>query len=181
MQGAGEHSNRLPLQYAALGLLMAGPRHGYELHGDFVEQFGAIWRAGRSQFYAALKSLEQDDYVGAATIAQESRPPRKVLTIMPAGHDLFLTWLRTPAPHVRQIRVEFLAKLHFYKLLSLDGATDLIDAQIDICAARLDYLQGKVGEALDNDDPFDELVYDFRRRQIGAVIDWLEFCRQQLT
>lgn len=48
---------RLPLEYAALGLLMRGPRHGYQLHSDFERYLGAIWRCGRSQFYAALKML----------------------------------------------------------------------------------------------------------------------------
>jgi PadR family transcriptional regulator, regulatory protein AphA len=171
-------TNRLPLEHAALGLLMAGTRHGYDLHAEFVEQFGAIWRAGRSQFYAALKSLEEEGLLDSATVAQESRPARKMLTLTPAGRERFMEWLSATTPHIRDVRVEFLAKLHFFRILSLPGAGALIDAQRQVCAERMRRLQVEFDESARESDVCASLVYDFRRRQIQAVIDWLEECRR---
>ena len=172
-------TNRLPLTYAALGLLMAGPRHGYELHNEFTEQFGTIWRAGRSQFYAALKSLETEALVESVVVEQEKRPSRKILTLAPAGREAFLAWLAMPISHIREIRVEFLAKLHFHRILALPDAVALIDAQSNVCRDRLQRLKEELDAPTSQCDPFCELVYDFRRRQIGAIIDWLEECRRR--
>ena len=172
-------ANRQPLEYAALGLLMAGPRHGYELHGEFVEQFGTIWHAGRSQFYATLKNLEKGGLAESVMVTQGSRPSRKILTITPTGQDTFRAWLGAPILHIREIRVEFLAKLHFYRILELPGAVTLIDAQTSVCQERLEQLRDDLAISTSQSDPFCELVFDFRRRQIGAIIDWLEECRRR--
>ena len=172
-------STRLPLEQAALGLLMTGARHGYELHKAFVEQFGDTWHAGRSQFYAALKALEAEGLAHTEIVPQEGRPPRKVLAITPAGRQAFLAWLRTPVPHVRDVRVEFLARLRLFRCLALDGVDQLIDAQIGVCRERLRRIEAGVEDL--PQDLFSELVDDFRRRQIEAVIAWLEECRRRMA
>ena len=175
MRSSSEFTNPLPLRYTALGLLMGGPRHGYELHRDFLAQFGAVWHAGRSQFYAELNALAAVGLVRVTTVPQAGRPPRRVFEIAPAGREAFLTWARAPVPHIRQVRVEFLTKLHFFELLSLPGAPALISAQIDVCRRRLVALTA--GPAATR---FDETVCDFRRRQIEAIVSWLESCRERL-
>ncbi|MGQ9516345.1 MAG: PadR family transcriptional regulator [Anaerolineae bacterium] len=170
---------RLPLEYAALGLLMRGPRHGYQLHRDFGRYLGVVWRCGRSQFYAALKALEAAGLVSSSMKPQEGRPPRHVLHITPAGQQAFMEWLNAPVLSVRQMRVEFLSKLRFFDLLGLPGAPALIDAQIGVCGERLARLESS-REAGGGDD-FEALVYAFRRGQLEAVRTWLEQCRRQFT
>ena len=168
-------SDRLPLEQAALGLLMAGPRHGYELHAEFVQEFGSIWHAGRSRFYAALQQLERDGLTSCSVIEQERRPARKVLALTPAGRESFLAWVGAPILRIREIRVAFLAKLHFHRLLALDGGRALVDAQVTVCRERLHEYIAKPDAG---QDTFAHLVSDFRRRQILALIDWLEACRE---
>lgn len=168
---------RLPLEYAALGLLMRGPRHGYQLHSDFERYLGAIWRCGRSQFYAALKMLEAADLVSSSMEPQEGRPPRHVLHITPAGQEAFLQWLNTPVLSIRQMRVEFLSKLRFFDLLGLPGAPALIEAQMAVCDERLARLESAQGAG--GGDDFETLVYAFRKGQLEAVRAWLEQCRRR--
>lgn len=168
---------RLPLEYAALGLLMRGPQHGYQLHQDFQRCFGSIWHCGRSQFYAALKALEAAGLATSSLEPQEGRPPRHVLHITPAGREAFLQWLNAPVLSVRQMRVEFLSKLRLFDLLGLAGAPALIEAQIAVCDERLARLEA--ARQAGKSDDFDELVYAFRKGQLEAVRTWLEQCRRQ--
>lgn len=170
---------RLPLEYAALGLLMRGPQHGYQLYHDFQRYLAPIWHCGRSQFYAALKALEAAGLVTSSLMPQEGRPPRHILHITPAGKQAFLEWLNTPVLSVRQMRVEFLSKLCLFDLLGLPGAPALIEAQLAVCDERLARLETarRAGGA----DDFDELVYTFRKGQLEAVRSWLEQCRRRYT
>ncbi len=166
---------RLPLEYAALGLLMRGPQHGYQLYQDFQRYLGSIWHCGRSQFYASLKALETAGLAASTMQLQEGRPPRHVLHITPAGEQAFLQWLHAPVRSVRQMRVEFLSKLRLFDILGLSGAGELIEAQLAVCDERLARLEA--GHPAGGADPFDELVHSFRKGQLMTVRRWLEECR----
>ncbi len=158
---------------ALLGLLMAGPRHGYELHRDFRAGLGRVWQIGLSQLYAQLKRLAEAGLVTVETEAQPSRPPRKVYRLTPAGREAFLAWLQRPTPHVRGIRLEFLARLYFYRELGLPGLEALVAGQAVLFRQRAAAL---AESAAASDDEFLRLVYEFRRMQLAAVIAWLERC-----
>jgi len=122
---------------------MVEPKHGYGLFQDFEEELSLVWRAGRSKFYAELASLEELDYLNQVVEPQEARPPRKVYHLTEKGRGAFMTWLHAPVTPLRQIRIELLAKLHFFDSLNIAGAQNLIDAQIRLCTASLEELQSK--------------------------------------
>ena len=164
-------------RYALLGLLMRGPRHGYELYRRYERELGPMWRAGMSQVYALLKELEQDGLVEARVELQESRPARKVYSLTPAGNQAFKHWVRQPVKNIRDIRVLFLAKLYFLRQLRLDGVEELIVAQKALCRERANDIARRA-EQLRADD-FQSLVLDFRRHQLEGIIDWLDSCCQQ--
>lgn len=171
------------LDHIALGLLMTEPKHGYALYEDFVEMFGPVWQAGRSKFYATLAALhEQAGYLGAELEPQESRPPRKVYHLTEAGRHAFARWLSEPVPHPRDVRVVIPVKLRFFEALDLSGAERLLDAQIAICEARLGIEARRPVEAeTAGEDFFYELLYEFRRRQLLGMIDWLRYCKQRFA
>jgi len=60
-------------------------------------------------------------------------------------------------------------------LLALEGAVELIAAQEAVCLERLERLELSMQDVPPND--FDYWVFDFRRRQIQAILDWLAACR----
>lgn len=169
----------MPLEQALLGFLMRGPVHGYDLHQRVQEELGEIWYMGISNVYGALKRLEQAGQVESSVSAQESRPPRKVYRITPAGKQSFRDWLRRPAPSIRDMRVEFPAKLYFFCTLGLAGVEDLIAAQEAACRERVEGLEQRIAGCAPQD--FNRSVFDFRRRQIEAILDWLQVCRQQFA
>lgn len=163
-----------PMEQALLGFLMQGATHGYALHQRAEEELGRIWYMGMSNVYATLKDLEEAGQV-ASTLDEESYPPRKVYAITPLGRAAFLAWVCDPVEAVRDIRVEFLAKLYFYHTLELDDPVSLLRAQAALCRERLDELDRR---ATEGEDRFDRLVSDFRRRRILSSIEWLQACER---
>lgn len=170
---------RLPLEQAILGFLMREPMHGYDLYQHVYRELGQVWYMGRSNVYGALKRLEQSGWVEASLSLQEPRPPRKVYRITPAGRCSFLDWLGSPVPVIRDMRVEFPAKLYFFRTLGLDGAEGLIASQEAVCRERAQRLEQMAARCAAHD--FNRLVFDFRRRQIEAILGWLQSCREQMV
>lgn len=160
-------------QPVLLGFLMSGPHHGYELHREFSRELGQVWRIGRSQLYAQLKQMEESGMVSVETEFQPSRPLRKVYHLTPSGREHFLEWLNEPIPHLRHIRLEFLARLFFYRRLSLPGLEELVARQKEILASRAASLRRSAAET---DDDFRRLVLEFRRGQMEAAVCWLDRC-----
>lgn len=171
------------LEYIALGLLMVEPKHGYALYQDFEEAFGPVWQAGRSKFYATLADLHEDaGYLDAEMEPQKKRPPRKVYGLTPEGQAAFEQWLLEPTIQPREVRVIIPVKLRFFEMLSLPGAEALLDAQIAVCQSRLD-VEAQRSDELEaqDDDFFYELLYQFRRRQLLGMIDWLRYCKRRFA
>lgn len=157
---------------------MQGPAHGYALHQRADEELGRIWYMGMSNVYGTLKDVEASGLV-EVSLDQDSYPPRKVYAITPAGRESFLAWVRDPVPAIRDMRVEFLAKLYFFSTLNLEGAERLLEAQRTICRQRLEELEQRAAEG--TEEAFERIVSAFRRRRIEASIDWLRACQEVWT
>ncbi|HIE37692.1 MAG TPA: PadR family transcriptional regulator [Anaerolineales bacterium] len=170
---------RLPLEQALLGFLIQRPMHGYDLHRRVQEELGEVWYMGLSNVYGTLKRLEEEGRVESALSPQESRPPRKIYRITPTGERSFLEWLHRPVPAIRDMRVEFPAKLYFFRALGLEGVGELISAQEAACRERLERLERKSSRHGPRD--FNRLVFDFRCCQIEAILGWLRVCREQFV
>ncbi|NIV36880.1 MAG: PadR family transcriptional regulator, partial [Anaerolineae bacterium] len=125
-------------QPALLGLLLSEPKHGYELYQEFSRELGRVWRIGQSQLYAQLKLLEESRLVSVRVEEQPNRPARKVYQLTPEGRAVFEEWVHQPTPYLRRIRVEFLARLYFFQLLSLDGLDRLVAAQKAVCRDQIE-------------------------------------------
>jgi DNA-binding PadR family transcriptional regulator len=164
-------------QPVLLGLLMSQPKHGYELHQEFSRELGGVWQIGLSQLYAQLKQLEEAALVEAISEAQPNRPPRKVYHLTLEGRAVFEDWVHQPTPYLRHIRVEFLARLYFFRQLSMPGLEQLVAEQKQVCQSqieRFDQLAAETG------DPFRRCVLEFRCGQLQAVVLWLERCLEIL-
>ncbi len=84
-------------EYALLGALMSGPRHGYEILQFLETGLGPAWRVSTSQLYALLKRLDKEGLVNSTLETQDTRPSKRVFSILPAGRKRFLTWLKSIA------------------------------------------------------------------------------------
>lgn len=157
-------------EYALLGALMSGPKHGYEIMQFLDTALGSTWHVGTSQLYALLKRLEGDNFLRSSVETQDTRPSKRIFYLTPAGRKAFLEWLHSPTEHVRDLRIEFSAKLFFFNRLSLKGGSELIEAQIQILKQikkKITLRQKKAS------DPFKKLVFGFKMATIEAWLQWL--------
>lgn len=169
-----------PAQYAILGLLSQGSLHGYALRKRIDSALSSFWTIATSQIYSALHSMQNEGLVSVEVQPQEGRPPRNVYLITQKGREEFDRWCASPVRHLRDMRVEFLAKLYFVRLLGDESATALIDDQMRF----LQRLRSRVSnrKSLKTDDPMlAALASRFRDHQISAAIDWLAECKEALV
>lgn len=158
-------------EYALLGALMSGPRHGYEILQFLETGLGPAWRVSTSQLYALLKRLDREGLVNSTLEAQDARPSKRVFSIMPAGRKRFLEWLKSPTDHARDLRIEFLAKLFFFHHLDIQGGSALVNAQIALLEQFKEILRKK---KLAEGDDYKRLVYGFRISTLKGWLDWLK-------
>jgi DNA-binding PadR family transcriptional regulator len=160
-----------------LGFLMPDPKHPYELHQEFERELGRVWHIGQSHLYAYLKQLAESGLATVNTEAQPSRPARHVYCITLAGQEYFTNWVHQPTRHVRHIRLEFLARLYFFRRLSLSGVEQLVADQKALLQVMVESLRGAVAET---EDRYWRLVLEYRRGEMEAVIRWLDRCLEIL-
>lgn len=164
--------NRYALEYAALGLLTRGPRHGYGLYQEFVTHFDKIWSAGQTNFYLALSSAEDKGLITFAGMEpQRTKPPRKLYSLTATGREEFMRWLHQPVDSLRAVRVELVSKLRFFDLLDLPDVQQLLDRQIELLETMI---HEWAAQPVEDHDTFYPLVLDFRIRQARAIVEWLE-------
>ena len=162
-------------QPVLLGFLMPGPKHPYELHQEFEHELGRVWHIGQSHLYAYLKQLAESGLATVKTEAQPNRPARNVYHITPAGQEAFLNWLHQPTQHGRHIRLEFLARLYFFRRLSLPGLEQLVADQKALFQSRMESLSRAIAET---EDEYWRLVLEFRQSEMQAIIGWMDRCLQ---
>ena len=164
-----------PQEYVVLGILIKKARHGYEIHHHFSSELGRFWHTGISQVYALLKRLEAAEKVVSTVETQDNRPAKHIYSITPKGHDAFLQWVHAPLERIRDLRLEFIAKLFFMRDLKISGIDELIRGQNHIFQEQLQNIKQKDQTC---DDEFEHLVFQFRIAQIEAAISWLRDCKQ---
>jgi len=172
-------SRGLAVEYAILGYLVEAPMHGYELRERLSGGLGAFWRVGSSQLYQVLHRLDEQGWVSCSVEPTDAGPPRNVYEATAAGREAFWSWATSPVRHVRQVRVEFLAKIYFLRKLDPDRIGTLVDGQLDRLRELYGHLKTRGG--LESDDvDLGRLAASYRRSQIAGTIRWIEEHEREL-
>ncbi len=171
----------LTIELSLLGLLRRQPMHPYELFQQLQRKdaLSFIWQVKQSHLYALLDRLEANGYLIHQLETQGSRPPRKVLSLTPAGESRFMAWVTTPVVHGRDMRLEFLAKFYFARLEGLSTVIQLLERQLSCCRQWLTDNEKRIACLAANS--FERLVLRYRTGQIQATIDWLEECWREVV
>jgi PadR family transcriptional regulator, regulatory protein AphA len=162
---------RNPAEFAVLGALERGPAHGYDLYQYLSTGVGTIWALGISQVYALLGRLEAAGLASHQRHAQEKRPDRKIFTLTDEGERIFKEWVGQPVQHVRDLRLEFLSKLHFAREIGRGAAARLIKAQMALLEGKYQGMRQK-GKSMETFMETQTLRY--RQLQTKAAIAWLQ-------
>jgi PadR family transcriptional regulator AphA len=163
--------DRNPAEYLILGVLAGGNWHGYDLYQYLEQNLSLIWTLGRSQTYALLSRMEQAGLVAHKRQIQEKRPDRKIFSLAPAWRKIFNQWVKAPVAHIRDLRLEFLAKIHFLEKREQKSLGKLIEGQQEVCRKKMTRLAERKGAVLSG---MERLTYDYRLSQAEAALKWLE-------
>jgi PadR family transcriptional regulator, regulatory protein AphA len=165
----------LPADYAILGLLLDGPAHGYDVQQRLHAGLGAVWRIAWSQLYSVLHSLEERKWVRATTRESPSGPPRHTYAITARGQRAFFEWAVAPVPRLRDVRIEFLAKLYFLRQHRPEELESLLERQ----AKALEQAIAELNES--GGDPWmTSIAAAFRRHQTESALAWIDEVRRSL-
>jgi PadR family transcriptional regulator AphA len=165
-------SRGLAVEHAVLGFLVEAPAHGYELRDRLVRGVSSFWRIASSHLYQVLHRLEEEGWVARAVESGSAGPARNVYRITGTGKSAFWNWAASPVRHVRQIRVEFLAKVYFLRRLAPDRLEELVAGQIEVLRELGEHMSAR--PRLKTDDVgLGELAASYRRSQVEGTIRWL--------
>ena len=169
--------DRNPAEYLILGVLAGGNWHGYDLYQYLEQNLSLIWTLGRSQTYALLSRMEQAGLVTHKRQTQGKRPDRKIFSLAPAGRNIFNQWVKAPVEHVRDLRLEFLAKIHFLGNGDSKSLEKLIEGQQGVCREKMGRMAERKGAASSG---MERLTYEYRLSQAEAALKWLEGLQKKM-
>lgn len=165
-----------------LGLLSQKPMHGYDLYKELarLEGVGTVLRVKQSLLYAILDNLEKQGLLSLQWIQGETRPDRKEYQLTLPGKTQFLAWVSQPVRHGRDMRQDFLARLYFAQQTSPQTAQKLLDGQASACRGWLDGFE-TAWAGFEKGQTFEKLVLQFRIQQTQGMLQWLDYCKNELT
>jgi DNA-binding PadR family transcriptional regulator len=167
-------------EYPLLGLLMAGPSHGYDLHQRLTAELGNVWHVSQSQAYSILRRLEERGDISAQRGVKDKLPRRQVLQITRAGRRRFKQWLEgATSTSARTVRLEFLTRLYFANLLAPDQAVRIYAAQAQEVTRAIRRLRLALAQVPET-QIFNRMSLDLRLRQMELVRLWLREIRVKL-
>ncbi|CAA9536533.1 MAG: hypothetical protein AVDCRST_MAG59-379 [uncultured Thermomicrobiales bacterium] len=175
----------MPAEHALLGLLAMGEErypssgYGYDLARHFADgqPLAAVLRLEPGMLYHHLKKLASAGLVEATEEALPGRPTRRLYALTASGRTELERWLREPVAHTREIRLEFLVKLFFVRLLAPNQTRPLVAGQQAVLEQLAGSLRGQLGRLEREDRPdagYHRLVLELRLAQTEAAVAWLE-------
>lgn len=159
-------------EWACLGLLVAGPAHGFAISARLSPNgdVGRVWSLSRPLTYRALDQLAQRGLV--EPIGEErgrAGGNRTILATTRTGRSTLRRWLGEPVPHLRDVRSELLLKLVLCDLAGVDRQPLLV-AQREAFAPAADALARSGGGRKTTTDP----VVVWRYESSRAVLRFLD-------
>lgn len=163
------------IKHALLGLLEAGPSHGYDLKRAFDEQFGQDRPLHYGQVYAAMARLLKDGLVVIDGIGAGEGPDRKRYAITAAGVTDVEQWLGQPEKPELYLQNTLYAKV-ILALLTGRSAQQTLDTQ------RSEHLRlmRELTRRKNSGDLSDQLICDHALFHLEADIRWLELTAARL-
>ena len=172
----------MSIRQGLLALLISGPRHGYQLRGEFEERTGGTWPLNIGQVYTTLTRLERDGLVtrGGTDDGAED-VGRTVYAVTELGRAEVENWFDTPVAPDSPPRDELAIKLALAVTLPEVDVRAMVQRQRTATIRGLqDYTRLKARADEPRDMPW-LLVVDSLIFQAEAEVRWLDHCEARLA
>lgn len=110
-----------------LGLLLDGPRSGYEIVQIIERSIGQFWPMTKAHVYAELPRLADAGFARGERVAQQGAPDKVVYSATAAGRDTFRAWIATADLGAPRLHHPLLLKLFFAAEMSHESVRGLVD------------------------------------------------------
>ena len=159
--------------HVLLGLLAAGPRHGYDLKRAHDDRLPRAKPLAYGQVYATLGRLERDGLVAEAGQDRDGGPDRTSYEITDEGREHLDTWLSAVEPPAPYVTSELFSKV-VVALLAADAgrARDYLVAQRAAHMGRMRELTTAKSEP--GSSVGDVVAADFAIGHLEADLRWLQ-------
>lgn len=151
--------------YGLLGLLVSGPRYGYDLKRMVDQDFSPFWRIDYAQLYRSLAKMKQSGWISSRVEPGSVGPDRKIYRLAANGRKAFKTWVQTPAAS----RDEFFVKLRLANSagIAIDSA---VTAQREILEGERSERRAALDAARDAQDAGRIVLADAAFRETEAAL-----------
>ncbi|WP_129840758.1 PadR family transcriptional regulator [Streptomyces sp. RFCAC02] len=165
----------MSLSHTLLGLLEAGPRHGYDLKRAFDTHFGHDRNLHYGQVYATMSRLLKNGLVEVDGVESGGGPERKRYAITDAGVTDVAGWLARPEKPEPYLQSLLYTKV-VLALLTERDANALLDTQ------RAEHLRlmRELTRRKTHGDLADQLICDHALFHLEADLRWLELTAARL-
>ena len=171
----------LSFKYAMLGLLVDGPRHGYELKSSYEGELLPTARVNFGQVYTTLERLSREGLVEFEEVNQAERPDKKVYSITTEGRTRWKAWLAAPTVLAGDQRNETFLKLMLARRLKRFDPLKCLATERQACFRRLqEVTQAKVQAEKEGAQLQTILVLELAVLQMDAFLTWLDRCEELL-
>ncbi len=114
------------IKQVILGLLSAGSLTGYDLKKRFSNSLMLPWSGNSNQIYKALLELHEQGLVTLEEQQQANKPPRKLYSLTPKGHQALRDWLQS-TPELPQFQSPLLLQLLWADQVERSASRDVLD------------------------------------------------------
>ncbi|MEV7615998.1 PadR family transcriptional regulator [Streptomyces sp. NPDC089799] len=165
----------MSIGHTLLGLLEAGPRHGYDLKRAYDEKFGHDRPLAYGQVYSTMSRLLKNGLVEVEGIEAGDGPDRKRYAITDAGITDVEHWLAQPEKPEPYLQSVLYTKV-VLALLTGRPAADLLDTQRAEHLRLMRILTTRKRKG----DLADQLICDHALFHLEADLRWLELATARL-
>ncbi|RKN46995.1 PadR family transcriptional regulator [Streptomyces hoynatensis] len=165
----------MSISHTLLGLLQAGPRHGYDLKRAFDAHFGQDRPLHYGQVYSTMSRLLKNGLVEVEGREPGGGPERKRYAITDAGVTDLDDWLGRPEKPEPYLQSVLYAKVVISLLTGRDASALLDTQRAEHLRLMRELTRRKIGG-----DLADQLVCDHALFHLEADLRWLELTTARL-
>ncbi|WP_052851631.1 PadR family transcriptional regulator [Streptomyces avicenniae] len=165
----------MSISHTLLGLLEAGPRHGYDLKRAFDSHFGQDRALHYGQVYSTMSRLLKNGLVEVDAVEPGGGPERKRYAITDAGVTDVAAWLARPEKPEPYLQSLLYTKVVLALLTHRDA-----DALLDVQRAEHLRLMRELTVRKTGGDLADQLICDHALFHLEADLRWLELTAARL-
>lgn len=163
--------------HVLLGVLSAGPAHGYDLKREHDSRFPSAKPLAFGQVYATLSRLERDGLVEVAETTRDGGPERTTYALTGSGKASLDAWLSEPEQSGPYAADDLVRKTVTSLHLGAD-AGDFLRRQRAVHLARMRELVALQGATADTDE---QIAVDHTIVHLDADLRWLEIAAARVA